>query len=189
MPTLEHEMVAPLLKATLQQSSSKTSKKISQPVFLQQTYSRSSKENTQPVFSAIVSKHILTFMKTYLFIIRKLNAAANMFASTKGATEVIAAVLQQTYSKTSKKTSQPLFSEAAGEKMILLFLDWEKAFDKVDQHELLNAMSHEPAPVDAPFPITHPSFPIIHCGLQRHNIWPVASRNVTARPPEWPVTT
>ena len=55
------------------------------------------------------TKHILTFMKTYLFIIRKLNAAANMFASTKGATEVIAAVLQQTYSKTSKKTSQPLF--------------------------------------------------------------------------------
>ena len=48
-------------------------------------------------------------MKTYIFIIRKLNAAANMFASTKGATEVIAAVLQQTYSKTSKKTSQPLF--------------------------------------------------------------------------------
>ena len=59
----------------------------------------------------------------------------------KGTTKVIAAVLQQTYSKTSKKTSQPLFSEAAGEKMILLFLDWEKAFDKVDQHELLNAIS------------------------------------------------
>ena len=60
-------------------------------------------------------------MKTYLFIIRKLNAAANMFASTKGATEVIAAKLQQTYSKTSKKPVSHFFSVIVS-KHILIFM-------------------------------------------------------------------
>ena len=31
-------------------------------------------------------------------------------------------------------------SEAAGDKMMMLFLDWEKAFDKVDQQQLLKAI-------------------------------------------------
>ena len=47
-----------------------------------------------------------------------------------------------------QKHSQPLFitrrmpdqAEQANEKLFLVFLDWEKAFDKVDQEKLLEAM-------------------------------------------------
>ena len=41
-------------------------------------------EKTQSAsfFRLLFSKHIMIFMKTCFFIIRKLNAAANMFAST-----------------------------------------------------------------------------------------------------------
>ena len=48
-----------------------------------------------------------------------------------------------------KSTSQPLFitrrlqdqAESTGDKLFLIFLDWEKAFDKVDQEKLIEAMT------------------------------------------------
>ena len=48
-----------------------------------------------------------------------------------------------------KSTSQPLFitrrlqdqAEITGNKLFLIFLDWEKAFDKVDQEKMIEAMT------------------------------------------------
>ena len=47
-----------------------------------------------------------------------------------------------------RSTNQPLFvarrlqemAEAAKEKLLIVFLDWEKAFDKIDQEMLIKAM-------------------------------------------------
>ena len=47
-----------------------------------------------------------------------------------------------------RSTSQPLFitrrlqdqAEQTGDKLFLVFLDWEKAFDKVDQEKMVEAM-------------------------------------------------
>ena len=47
-----------------------------------------------------------------------------------------------------RSTAQPIFAtrrsmdraEAAGDPLFLIFLDWEKAFDKLDQEELVNAI-------------------------------------------------
>ena len=47
-----------------------------------------------------------------------------------------------------KSTSQPIhiirrlqdYAEASGDPLILLFLDWEKAFDKIDQEILIQAI-------------------------------------------------
>ena len=73
---------------------------------LQQTYSKTSRKNQLASFFRLLFQNTFCFSwKLTFFSIRKLNAAANMFASTQGATEVIAAALQQTYSKTSRKNS------------------------------------------------------------------------------------
>ena len=50
--------------------------------------------------------------------------------------------------RAKRSTTQPIFAarrlmdiaEASGDNLILLLLDWEKAFDKVDQNELINAV-------------------------------------------------
>ena len=50
--------------------------------------------------------------------------------------------------RSKRSTAQPLFiarrlidiAEAAGEDLFLVFLDWEKAFDTIDQEELINAV-------------------------------------------------
>ena len=50
--------------------------------------------------------------------------------------------------RSQKSTTQPLFvarrlidiAEASGGKLFLTFLDWEKAFDTIDQEELINAV-------------------------------------------------
>ncbi len=52
-------------------------------------------------------------------------------------------------SRANKSTSQALFiarriqdlAEESGQNIILTFLDWEKAFDKVDQKRLIEALS------------------------------------------------
>ena len=77
---------------------------------LQQTYSKTSRKNQLASFFRLLFQNTFWFSwKPTFFIIRKLNAAANMFASTKGATEVIAATLQQSSSKTSKENQSASF--------------------------------------------------------------------------------
>ena len=51
-------------------------------------------------------------------------------------------------SRAKRSTAQPLFvarrlidiAEVSGDKLFLTFLDWEKAFDTIDQEELINAV-------------------------------------------------
>ena len=50
--------------------------------------------------------------------------------------------------RSTRRTAQPIFAarrlmdiaESAGDRLILLLLDWEKAFDKIDQEALFEAM-------------------------------------------------
>ena len=61
--------------------------------------------------------------------------------------------LQYGFRKT-RSTSQPLFiarriqdfAEAAGDKLFLVFLDWEKAFDKIDREMMISATSLKNSP-------------------------------------------
>ena len=56
-----------------------------------------------------------------------------------------------------RSTAQPLFitrrlqdlAESSGDKLFLVFLDWEKAFDKVDQEKLIEAMERVGTPEKA----------------------------------------
>ena len=56
-----------------------------------------------------------------------------------------------------RSIAQPLFitrrlqdlAEASGDKLFLVFLDWEKAFDKVDQEKLIEAMQRLGTPEKA----------------------------------------
>ena len=41
---------------------------------------------------------------------------------------------------------QDIIERSQGEPLTLIFLDWEKAFDKVDQEELLNAIKRMNVP-------------------------------------------
>ena len=53
-----------------------------------------------------------------------------------------------------RSMAQPIFitkrwqdlAETSGDKFFLVFLDWEKAFDKVDQENLIEAMQRLAAP-------------------------------------------
>jgi len=68
-------------------------------------YKNNKKRSQSVLFSGIVSKDIMGFHEN-LYVIRKRNIAANMFASTSGATEAIVAALQSLYVKQQHKVTK-----------------------------------------------------------------------------------
>ena len=60
--------------------------------------------------------------------------------------------------RAKKSTSQPIhiirrlqdYAEASGDPLILLFLDWEEAFDKIDQEILIQAIDRFNIPEKSP---------------------------------------